>query len=415
MAIVHRIALLVMGSGLLCGETVLHEPIRNPSTVSGAYVMADDFVGEAAIVLDGVEGVTLRNFVVRGNRGKLAQRQSLPPSDRTFADWFGAGGVLIRGGGTVVIERARFEESAGFAVLATRVRGVVVREITVVDSGSLRANGRNNTTGGILVEDGSTDWEVSKCVFERVRGNGVWTHSRYTAPRNERGRITGNRFKEIGRDAVQVGHAVSVLVEGNEGTRIGYPKEVVDVEGGGTPVGVDTAGNVEGTTYLRNTFRDVNGKCMDLDGFHHGLVEGNRCYELAHFGIVMNNTNPDMQSVGIRIVGNWIEGAPWGGIFVIGSGHVIEKNVLRGIERSRCSDAGKAGCVFLAAEPDMLRTGIYLGERAERGAVTRGNRIVDNEISGWRMDRACIGYGPAVKRSENTVRDNRCRHEAGSR
>ena len=404
-----------MGSGLLCGETVLHEPIRNPSTVSGAYVMADDFVGEAAIVLDGVEGVTLRDFVVRGNRGKLAQRQSLPPYDRTFADWFQAGGVLIRGGGTVVIERARFEEIAGFAVLATRVRGVVVREITVVDSGSLRANGRNNTTGGILVEDGSTDWEVSKCVFERVRGNGVWTHSRYTAPRNERGRITGNRFQEIGRDAVQVGHAVSVLVEGNEGTRIGYPKEVVDVEGGGTPVGVDTAGNVEGTTYLRNTFRDVNGKCMDLDGFHHGLVEGNRCYELTHFGIVMNNTNPDMQSVGIRIVGNWIEGAPWGGIFVIGSGHVIEKNVLRGMERSRCSDAGKAGCVFLAAEPDMLRTGIYLGERAERGAVTRGNRIVDNEISGWRMDRACIGYGPAVKRSENTVRDNRCRHEAGSR
>lgn len=404
-----------MGSGLLCGETVLHEPIRNPRTVSGAYVMADDFVGEAAIVLDGVEGVTLRDFVLRGNRGKLAQRQSLPPHDRTFADWFGAGGVLIRGGGTVVIERARFEEIAGFAVLATRVRGVVVREITVVDSGSLRANGRNNTTGGILVEDGSTDWEVSKCVFERVRGNGVWTHSRYTAPRNERGRITGNRFQEIGRDAVQVGHAVSVLVEGNEGTRIGYPKDVVDVEGGGTPVGVDTAGNVEGTTYSRNTFRDVNGKCVDLDGFHHGLVEGNRCYELTHFGIVMNNTNPDMQSVGIRIVGNWIEGAPWGGIFVIGSGHVIEKNVLRGMERSRCSDAGKAGCVFLAAEPDMLRTGIYLGERAERGAVTRGNRIVDNEISGWRMDRACIGYGPAVKRSENTVRDNRCRHEAGSR
>jgi hypothetical protein len=69
----------------------------------------------------------------------------------------------------------------------------------------------------------------------------------------------------------------------------------------------------------------------------------------------------------------------------------------------------------LAAEPEMLRTGIYLGERAERGAVTRGNRIVDNEISGWRMDRACIGYGPAVKQSENTVRDNRCRHEAGSR
>ncbi len=415
MAIVHRIALLVVGSGFLRAEIVLHEPLRNPASVSGTYVLADDFVGEAAIVLDGVHGVTLRNFVVRGNRAKLAQRQGLPPYDRTFASWFGAGGVLIRGGSNVRIERARFEEIAGFAVLATRVRGVVVREVTVVDSGSLRANGGNNTTGGVLVEDGSTDWEVSKCVFDKVTGNAVWTHSRYTAPRNERGRILGNRFQEIGRDAVQVGHAVSVVVEGNEGTRIGYPKEVVDWAGGGTPVGVDTAGNVEGTSYVRNTFRDVNGKCIDLDGFHHGLVEGNRCYELAQFGIVMNNTNPDMQSVGIRIIGNWIEGVEYGGIFVIGSGHVIEKNVLRGMQRSHCSQPGRGGCVFLPAEPEMLRTGIYLGERAQRGAVTRGNRIVDNEISGWRMDRACIGYGPAVKRSENTVRDNRCRHEAGSR
>ena len=406
--------MLLAAGGVLAGETVLHRPLRNPASVSGVYVLADDFEGEAAIVLDDVEGVTLRDFVVKGNRGKLAQRQELPPYDRTFASWFGAGGVLVRGGVRVVIERARFEEMAGFAVLASRVRGVTVREVTVVDSGSVKANGRNNTTGGVLIEDGSVDWEVSRSVFERVTGNAVWTHSRYTAPRNERGRIAENRFREIGRDAVQVGHAVAVTVEANEGERIGYPKEVVDVEGGGTPVGVDTAGNVEGSSYVRNTFRDVNGKCIDLDGFHHGLIEANRCYQLAHFGIVMNNTNPDMQSVGIRIVGNWIEGAPWGGIFVLGSGHVIERNVLRGMQRTHCSDPATTGCVFLAAEPDMLRAGIYLGERAERPAMTRGNRIVDNEISGWRMDRACVGYGPNVKRTENTVRGNRCRHEPGT-
>jgi hypothetical protein len=414
MAIGIRIALLLAVGGVLLGETVLHRPLRNPASVGGVYVLADDFAGEAAIVLDGVEGVTLRDFVVKGNRAKLAQRQELPPYDRTFASWFGAGGVLVRGGARVVIEKARFEEMAGFAVLASRVQGVTVREVTVVDSGSVKANKRNNTTGGVLIEDGSVDWEVSRCVFERVTGNGVWTHSRYTAPRNERGRIAGNRFREIGRDAVQVGHAVAVTVEANEGERIGYPKEVVDVEGGGTPVGVDTAGNVEGSRYVGNTFRDVNGKCIDLDGFHHGVIEGNRCYQLAHFGIVMNNTNPDMQSVGIRIVGNTIDGAPWGGIFVLGSGHVIERNVLRGMQRAHCSDPATAGCVFLAAEPDMLRSGIYLGERAERPAVTRGNRIVDNEISGWRMDRACVGYGPNVKRTENTVRGNRCRHEPGT-
>jgi hypothetical protein len=405
--------LLAVGVGAR-GETVLHQPLRNPAVVSGVYVLADDFAGEAAIVLDGAVNVTLRDFVVKGNRTRLAQRQGLPPYDRTFASWFGAGGVLVRGGAGVVIERARFEQMAGFAVVAARVRGVAVREVTVVDSGSLKANGRNNTTGGVLIEDGTVDWEVSRSVFERVTGNAVWTHSRYTAPRNERGRVAENRFREIGRDAVQVGHAVAVTVEGNEGERIGYPREVVDVEGGGTPVGVDTAGNVEGSRYVRNSFRDVNGKCIDLDGFHHGIVAGNRCRELAHFGIVMNNTNPDMQSVGIRITDNWIEGAPWGGIFVIGSGHVIAGNVLRALQRSRCSETGGPGCVFLAAEPEMLRSGIYLGERAERPAVTRGNRIVDNEISGWRMDRACVAQGPNIRRRENTVHGNRCRHDPGT-
>lgn len=404
--------MLALGSQLVWGETVLHRPLRNPAVVSGTYVLADDFVGEAAIVLEGVEGVTLREFVIRGNRSKLRQGRELPPYDRTFASWFGASGVLVRGGARVTIEKARFEEIAGFAVLGSRVRGLVVRGVTVVDSGSLKANGRNNTTGGVLVEDGSTDWEVSQSAFERVSGNAVWTHSRYTAPRNERGRIVGNRFSEIGRDAVQVGHAVSVTVEGNEGRRIGYPEGVVDIEGGGFAVGVDTAGNVEGSRYVGNVFRDVNGKCIDLDGFHHGSVENNRCYELQHFGIVMNNTNPDMQSVGIRIVGNWIEGARWGAMFVIGSGHVIERNVLRGLQRERCSDRAKvAGCVYGAGEPEMLRTGIYLSGKAERPAVTRGNRIVDNEVSGWRMDQSCIGFAPQVARTENTVRGNRCRHE----
>ena len=44
---------------------------------------------------------------------------------------------------------------------------------------------------------------------------------------------------------MQVGHATAVRVERNEGAEIGYPEEDVDVEGGGVPVAIDTAGNVE--------------------------------------------------------------------------------------------------------------------------------------------------------------------------
>jgi len=204
-------------------------------------------------------------------------------------------------------------------------------------------------------------------------------------------------------------------------TRVGYPVEAIDVEGGGTPVGIDTAGNVESTTYAKNRMSEINGKCFDLDGFHHGAVTGNECvnkgpaaaYPFGHFGVVMNNTNPDMQSVGIQIVGNRFEGMRFGGIFVIGSGHVIRKNVLRRLHTAHCSEAGAhAGCTHFEGEPDLLRTGIYLGRRAERPAVTRGNRIEGNEILGWRMDLKCLGFAPGVDSKDNQVSGNLCRHQA---
>ena len=58
----------------------------------------------------------------------------------------------------------------------------------------------------------------------------------------------------------------------NTGSHIGYPIEVVDTEGGGTPVAIDTAGNVDKSVYEQNSSSEINGKCIDLDGFHHGDV-----------------------------------------------------------------------------------------------------------------------------------------------
>ena len=49
---------------------------------------------------------------------------------------------------------------------------------TLSDSGSLNKKGRNNTSGGILLEEGTADFTVQNCVVENIRGNGVWTHSR---------------------------------------------------------------------------------------------------------------------------------------------------------------------------------------------------------------------------------------------
>jgi hypothetical protein len=118
-----------------------------------------------------------------------------------------------------------------------------------------------------------------------------------------------------------------------------------------------------------------------------------------------------MQSVGIRIEGNRFVGMRFGGVFVIGSGHLIRGNTLTRLHTAHCSEAVvQPGCTHFEGEPDLLRTGIYFGRRAERAAVTRGNRVEGNTISGWRMDKKCIGFAPGVNSKDNLITGNICRH-----
>jgi hypothetical protein len=297
----------------------------------------------------------------------------------------------------------RFREIAGFAVLVSRSRHVAIDGVRVADSGSRNPAGRNNTTGGILLEEGTSDFRVTRCEVRNIRGNGIWTHSLYTSARNARGVFAENRFDAIGRDALQVGHATEVRVEGNSGTRIGFPEAAVDVEGSAIAVGVDTAGNVDRSVYTRNQFSGIDGKCIDLDGFHDGEVSRNVCVDIAGYGIVMNNTNPDMASRNVRIEGNLLDGVKYGGIFVIGENNAVRRNRLLNLNTAHC------GCDYTAGEPDMFRSGIYLGRGAERPAAARGNLVEENEITGYQMDRHCIGGAPGISPGWNTVRGNRCR------
>ena len=405
MAIVNRILslLAVCSFSVSAQETI---PCR-----LGQEIVRED-VALGTLTVNGPCRVVVRRVAFMGDRARAPQGQALPPFDRRFADHFPAGtGLVLIGNAEVVVEDSSFAEIAGFAILASGVGKIRISRCRFRDSGSRNALGRNNTTGGVLLEDGTAHFVVEDSEFRGILGNGVWTHSRYNHVRNGPGAIRRNSFDTIGRDAVQVGHAWGVSVVENVMNRVGYPAEAIDVEGGGTPVGVDTAGNVDSSHYSRNRMTEINGKCFDLDGFHHGSLVGNSCvnvleHSFGHFGIVMNNTNPDMQPVGIRIEENRFEGMRFGGIFVIGSGHVIRRNVFLRLHTARC-----AGCAHFAGEPDLLRTGIYFGKRAERAAVTRGNRVEGNTIRGWRMDRKCIGFAPGVDSKDNRVTGNECRHD----
>ncbi|MEO8128244.1 MAG: right-handed parallel beta-helix repeat-containing protein [Bryobacteraceae bacterium] len=389
--------------------------IRGADTVLRA---GSDFRGRAILSCSGCRNIKITGITFDGNRSELAKPAGLPEHDQPFSRFTVNNGILMENADGLVIRQVKFQNIAGFAVLVSHSTDVLIEETLVENSGSLNQKGRNNTTGGILLEEQTEHFDIRKCTLKNILGNGIWTHSLYKSKRNHDGRINNNTFEDIGRDAIQIGHATRINVEGNSGKRIGFPIDKVDMEGGGTPVGIDTAGNVENARYAGNHFEEINGKCIDLDGFHDGEVLGNVCinngkpedYPYGHYAIVMNNTNPDMQPNNIKIMGNQIDGTKFGGIFLIGTGHTVKMNLLTRLNLAHCNENTlKFSCLSFKDDPDILQSGIYLGRGAERPAPSHDSIVEGNVISGFNMDKHCITAAPGVKLESHQVNGNKCK------
>ena len=412
---------------LPAGVIVLHRELTVPAgahdleirgNAAGSTLQAaPDFQGRALLVSVGAKALRLRNFNIDGNRAALEKRIGLPPSDVPFARFYPKNGILVDHGSHVFVENVLFARVSNLALLVSASSGVQITGITVEDSGSLNPSGKNNATGGILLEEGTTDFTIRHCELRRIRGNAIWTHSNYRSPRNADGLIEHNRVEEVARDAIQVGHATRIRVEQNTGARIGYPPELVDILAYAVPVALDTAGNVDQSVYRGNRFEEIDGQCIDLDGFHDGEVRDNSCvsrkgydqYPYAQYGIVFGNSNPDAKPDNVTIRGNLIDGAGYGGLFLIGSRHIVTGNRFVNLNRNKCTgDMTQARCNYAADQPDLLRSGIYLAHGAARPAETIENRIAQNEISGFGADRWCITAAPEVKLAANQITGNRC-------
>jgi len=408
---------LPAGTIVVTGETRIPAGFTLQGHVRGTVLRASSkFQGRAVLVAE--SGVTISGLTIDGNRALLEKPVDIAPYDRTFVGFYDKNGIIAEGVDGLRVRNVKMRNISNFAVIVASSRNISIEGVEVADSGSRKKNGRNNTSGGVLIEEGSRDFAVRNCKFRNIRGNGVWTHSRYTSPRNGPGVFADNDFELIGRDALQAGHAKDLLIRANTGRRIGWPVEIVDVEGGGTPVAIDTAGDVS-ATYTGNHFEEINGKCIDLDGFHEGRVSENVCintgkaedYPFGHYAIVFNNTNPDMQSTGINIEKNVIDGTKFGGIFVIGERNVVMGNKMRRLNLAGCNEThAKFGCVYDAKQPDLLRAGIYLGAGAERPAPSRKNVIMDNVIEGHGMADYCIVAAPGIDLKDQQILRNTCRN-----
>lgn len=403
------------------GEVKLSAPLiiegaDNLTVIGMGTQFQVDFDGEAAIVIRKSKNIRIENVSITGNREKKEHVFGLPPSDVPMVKFNRGNGIVIDGSEGVTIAKSTIRNVQGYGVLASNSRKVTVEEVLVGDSGSLNDKGKNNATGGILFEEGCRDFTVRRSKLRNIRGNGIWTHSLYRSPRNEHGEFSNNDIRYVARDGIQVGHAVDVKVTSNTGGFIGFPSDQVDLGTFAVPVAMDTAGNVEKSAYAGNKFEEVNGKCIDLDGFHHGSVEKNECrnargdeaYPHLHFAIVLNNSNPDMESREIQILSNRMQGFRYGAVFLIGEGHTVKDNLFTRMNLAHCGDAPKGVCTYKAEEPDMLRSGVYFGLGAHRPSPARKNVVEANTVHGFGMSTRCVGYAPGIKPADNTWRGNAC-------
>ena len=385
----------------------------SPNTVLRA---ADDFRGRALIACSGGQRIRLHGFTIDGNR-TFRDTVEMAPPENAFRLMYRNNGVWLDQARSIAISGMQFRLVPGFAVLISRSSDIAITGVSVSYSGSLNRHVRNNSTGGIVIEEGSSNFRVQNCSFRHILGNALWTHSLYTSARNRDGLFAANQFDTIGRDAIQVGHATGVRVIGNHGRRIGFPEDVVDSENGGTPVAIDTAGNVNDSSYRDNRFEEVDGKCFDLDGFHDGEVVSNACispktaadYKYGHYALVMNDSNPDMHARNVAIVGNEFNGVKFGGIYVVGGPHRIERNRLLNLNLAHCNDNPAIPCLYMKGQPDLLRSGIYLGAGVKKQDATVDNVIRRNEVEGYKIREHCVVASPAVSLAANDVGDNQCR------
>jgi hypothetical protein len=381
---------------------------------------ASPFQGLAVVHLVEPHSVALRGFSVWGGRNDQTDQTNpigLPPSEVPFIQFYKRNGIVVEGGESVLMEGLHIRSISDFGVLASGTHRLKIENVSVENSGSLDSRHRNNTSGGILLEEGVLDFEVSNCSLRNVRGNGIWTHSRSKSPRNSRGRILSNYIERTARDAIQIGHATDILVENNRGKDVGFPPNEVDIENLAVPVALDTSGNVDFSRYIGNRFEDIDGTCINLDGFHDGVVRSNLCqslrsvdyYPYQNFGIVLDNSNPDMQSRNIEISKNTIVGIAYGGLFLLGSGHRIIGNIFRDVNRAHCTGSGtSARCTYGLENPGLLRSGVFLARAGSRIDPAENNVLEDNEISGFGMDQWCIQAAKGVDESRDHLIRNRC-------
>jgi hypothetical protein len=319
------------------------------------------FRGRALIVLPAGKNIKIHDLALDGNRDAFAQPVNPAPAGAMLSRVVANNGILAEGVTGLDIAQVKAARFAGFPILINGGGNIHVHDVELTESGSLDSGGHNNGSGGILLEEGVTDFEVLHSLIGKIRGNGVWVRSTGNSIAT-RGRIADTEFAIVARAAIELNHAATIVMEHNIVHMIGFPGEETLVGGTNLPSGIATTGSVDRSSIRNNTFVQIAGRCLSLDGFSNGEVTGNECSDQLFNAFLIRGT-------GNRITGNHLTG--------LNSAH--------------------------KDQPESLRAGIYLA------GGSSANTLDANEITGYGMGQHCIG-GPAL--SANTIVKNSCSDEA---
>ncbi len=317
-----------------------------------------EFRGRALIILPAGKNIKIHDLSLDGNRDAFPQPVAPAQPAAMLSRVIANNGILTEGVAGLEIEQVRATKFAGFPILINGGQHVRIHDIEITESGSLDVNKINNGSGGLVLEEGVTDFEIVHALIGKVRGNGIWIRSADNSTNAARGRIADSEFAIIARAAIEMNHATGVTIENNTGHMIGFPGEEVLTGGTALPAGIATSGSVEHASIRNNVFEQIAGRCLSLDGFNNGDVTANSCSEGLFNGFLIRGTEN-------KITGN----------------HLTDLNKSH------------------RDQPESLRAGIYLAGGAS------GNTVDGNEISGFGMAQHCIG-GPAL--AVNKIATNAC-------
>ena len=317
-----------------------------------------EFRGRALIVVPAGKNIAIRDLLLDGNREAFTQPVASAPSGAMLSRVIANNGIVAEGVTGLEIAQVKATQIAGFPILVNGGHNVHIHDIEITDSGSLDANGRNNGSGGVVLEEGVTDFEILHALIGKVRGNGIWIRSADNTIA-ARGRIADSEFAILARAAIEINHASAVTIENNTGHMFGFPGEETVTTGTVLPAAIVTTGAADHVAIRNNQFEQIAGRCFSLDGFNDGEVTGNQCSATLFNALL------------IRGMANHITG-----------NHFTDLNNAH------------------RDQPESLRAGVFVAAGAS------GNTIDSNEISGYGMAQHCIGgSAEANKVTKNVCSD----------